>query len=127
MPFYYREIKFFGITIPLYFSNSDKPSADIYDNASYIKLNGKEIPVGINKKIAKSYTISTRNLSDRELNQMITGRLESKFKGDFADYEIVSKNISVQINSDNAVAHGTVVCLESIGEEVEIKVNEKSK
>ena len=123
----YREIKFFGITIPLYFSNSDKPSADIYDNASYIKLNGKEIPVGINKKTAKSYTISTRNLSDRELNQMITGRLESKFKGDFADYEILSKNISVQINSDNAVAHGTVVCLENIGEEVEIKVNEKSK
>ena len=123
----YREIKFFGITIPLYFSNSDKPSADIYDNASYIKLNGKEIPVGINKKTANSYTISTRNLSDRELNQMITGRLESKFKGDFADYEIVSKNISVQINSDNAVAHGTVVCLENIGEEVEIKVNEKSK
>ncbi len=123
----YREIKFFGVTIPLYFSNSDKPSADIYEDASYIKLNGKEILVGINKKTVKSYTISTRDLSDRELNQMINSRLESKFKSDFADYEIVSKNISVQINADNAVAHGTAVCLESIGEEVEIKIDEKGK
>ena len=123
----YCEIKFFGITIPLYLSSSDKPSADIYENASYIKLNGREIPVGINKKTVKSYTISTRNLSDKELNQMISSRLESKFKGDFADYEIVSKNISVQINADNAVARGTAVCLEDIGKEVEIKIDEKSK
>lgn len=122
----FTEIKFFGITLPLHLSNADKPSGDIIEKTDYLKLNGKTIPVGINKITLKNYTISTRELSDKELNQMLTARIESKLNGDFADYEIVSQKISCQINAENAVAKGTVVCLENIGKEIEVKINEKS-
>jgi hypothetical protein len=60
-------------------------------------------------------------LDDRELTALINEEVDKKLEKEFCDYEIVSKNIDIALNSDEGVAKGNVTCLENIGEEFIIK------
>ena len=114
----YKTFCFFGVKIPLYIGAVDKKNTDITDNADYIMLNGKTLPIGILTTTVKKYTVEETELNDNELMKLLNAETEMKIKNDFQSYEIVSKDIKVTLNSENGTAQGTVVCLEDIGEEV---------
>lgn len=114
----YKSICFFGINIPLYIGFIDKKDCDITSSTSYIKLNGKELPIGIIKTDVKKYIVNEITLDDKALLELTNKKIDRKIEDDFKECELVSKNISVSLNADNAAAKGTIVCLENIGEEI---------
>lgn len=114
----YKYLYFFGISVPLFISSC--ASGDVFQEVSYVALNGKSLPLGIIRKTVKTYTVKTDVLSDKELERLADSELEKKLKADFAECEIVSKKLERELNSDGITVKGTVICLENIGEEVKI-------
>lgn len=117
----YKTVNFFGLKIPLYIGSGKAPDCDVSESSEYLMLNGRQIPVGITTKTVKPYTVKKSVLSDSELTKLTQAEIEKKLKADFENCEIQSQSIDISLNSDEAVAKGTVICLEDIGEEVIIK------
>jgi similar to stage IV sporulation protein len=117
----YKTLNFFGLNIPLYIGSSYCMNSDSYVQSNYLVLNGCELPIGITTKTVKPYSVTSRVLDDRELTALINEEVDKKLEKEFCDYEIVSKNIDIALNSDEGVAKGNVTCLENIGEEFIIK------
>lgn len=122
-----KYICFFGLEIPLFIDfEKDKSNYDISTEYKYIKLNKKEIPVGIRVDSIKPYTKESRVLSDKELNRLVAVKTKEKLSSDYAGIDIVGRHINTSLEADKAVCSGYIECLENIGEEVEIKIS-KSK
>lgn len=121
----FRKISFFGAEIPLYIIPYEKENSEIERVCKNLSLNKNELPIGIITLKEKRFQIKTKTLSDSELEKLLKSELEKKLKEDFFDCEIKKKNISFSINADEAVARGELICLENIGEEVEIKIKNK--
>lgn len=121
----YKKINFFGLTIPLYIVPPAKQNCEITESVDYAKLNKKELPIGITTVIARSYMPQTEMLSDKELVKLTEQEIEKKLGEDFGSAEIIKKDIDISLESGEAVAKGTVTCLENIGKEVKIKINKK--
>ncbi len=119
----YKTINFFGINIPLYIGKKDYINSDIEIKSDNITAMGKKLPIGITTKTVKRYSVKTVVLNDKDLNKIIKKEITEKLNKDFTDCEIIKKDISISLNSDEAKAKGTVVCLENIG--VESKISEK--
>lgn len=120
----YKIINFFGLNIPLYIGSSNLPDSDTDQSTDYIRLNGKELPIGITTKTVRPYTVTKTALSDSELTKLTQAEIKKKLETDFGDYEIQKQSIDISLNADEAVAKGTVTCLEDIGEEVVMKEEE---
>lgn len=123
----YKIIHFFGLKIPLYIGSGKMQDSEMTESTDYVKLNGRELPIGITTRTVRPYTVTKTVLSDSELTKLTQAETEKKLKTDFADCEIQSQSIDISLNSDEAVAKGTVICLEDIGEEVMIKEEEKEE
>lgn len=121
----FKSIIFFGIKIPLYIGSSKIQDSDITEYASYIRLNDKRLPIGLTEKTVRPYEAVTVELNDKELTKLINQKIDEKLSEDFADCEITKKDIDISLNANNAVAKGKLICLEDIGEEVEIKIKKE--
>lgn len=114
----YRCLSFFGVKIPLYIGFVDRKNSDTQVDASYIKLNGRELPIGIITTNMKKYIVSEVTLDDKALMELMNSKIDEKIESDFKEYELVSKNITVSLNADSAKAMGSIICLEDIGQEI---------
>lgn len=114
----YKTLFFFGVKIPLYIGMIEKKDADITVNTDYLILNNKTLPIGMILTTAEKYIVEETVLDDNALMQLVNSEIDRKIKNEFREYEIVSKDIKVTLNAENAAAKGTVICLENIGEEV---------
>lgn len=120
-----KKLSFFGIEVPLNITPRKKQNSEITVEGSYVTLNSKELPIGIITVREKGYDIKSRLLSDNELNALVQKEIQKKLNEDFSDCEIIRKRIDITLGADEAVAKGEIICLENIGEEVEIKLKNK--
>ena len=121
----FKKLYFFGLEIPLYFIPYETKNSLLSSKIDYIKLNGCKLPIGIINVKEKRYTVSSRLLSDSELQSLIKKETEKKLSEDFSDCEIIKKDIKISLGADEAAAKGTIICLENIGEEAIIKIKNK--
>lgn len=120
----YKSLVFFGLEIPLYLGSSEIKDSDVSKDYQYLSLNGVRLPIGSVVKTVKPYVLKERELNDSELNALLESEIEKRLQEDFGAYEIVRQDITVSLNSDAAVAKGSVLCLENIGEEVRLTAQE---
>lgn len=118
----YKSICFFGIKIPLYIGKPATVKADTENEYSYIKLNGKQLPIGILTATVKNYEINEITLNDRELTQLAKEETDKCIKNQLSDGELIKDSTTVTLNEGNAVVAGNLIFLENIGEETEISV-----
>lgn len=118
----YKTINFFGLKIPLYIGKISKQNTDFEQKSVYVKLNKKELPIGITYDIAKPYVITTNVLSDKELNELAGREINKKIKTDFADAQIISKKADISLGSENAKVSVKLVCIEDIAQESKIDI-----
>lgn len=118
----YKTITFFGLKIPLFIGKISRQNTDIEQKNVYIKLNKRELPIGITYDIAKPYVITTDVLSDKELNSLANIEINKKIKTDFADVQIISKKTDMSLNSENAKVSVHLVCIEDIAQESKIAI-----
>lgn len=121
----YTELYFFGIRIFLHLPLGDLPNADVSENAKYIRLNKRNLPVGIIKKSVSYYDMCSRRLSDSELNKLMSEEIEKSLADTYKNDEILSKKINISLNANNATAKGTVITLQDIAQEVKMTVKKK--
>ena len=119
----FKKLCFFGLEIPLYIIPYETKNAELTENGDYLKLNSTELPIGIKTIKEKRYTPNSIMLSDNELSRLVKKETEKKLKEDFSEYEILKKNIDISLGADEATVKGSLICLENIGEEVKIKIN----
>lgn len=115
-----KELNFFGISVPLSLNLNKSQDFDTELKTKYLKLNNNDLPIGITTKKLKYYTEFERELNDKELNNLIQSEIENKIKNDYSDCEIISQNIDIKLNAQNAVASGNVVVIEDIAEEIKL-------
>lgn len=118
----YRSLYLFGIKIPLYIGSSDHINSDIEIVNKYIKLNSKELPIGIVEKNVKSFNVNTVNLNDKELNELVSLEMDKRISRELSDCEIISKDLDINLNTNDAKAECKMVCLEQIGKEYRINM-----
>lgn len=124
----YKTINFFGLKIPLYIGKASRQNTDFEEKNVYIKLNGRELPVGVTYNIAKPYEIGTDVLSDKELNKLVENEIENKIKTDYADVQVISKKSDISLGSESANANVNLICIEDIAQESKIDIKaEKNK
>ncbi len=116
----YKELYFFGIIIPLHLPIDYALQADVSKKSEYIRLNKRNLPIGINYKIYSYYDTCTKRLSDRELTKLMNEEIERSLSKKYADNEIIKREINVALNSDNSTAKGRIVTIQDIGEEVPV-------
>ena len=95
---------------------------DTENEYSYIKLNGRQLPIGILTATVKSYEINEITLNDRELTQLAKEETDKYIKNQLSDGELIKNSTTVTLNEGNAVVAGNLMYLENIGEETEISV-----
>ncbi len=118
-----KKLSFFGLDVPLGIHSKSKRNCEITTDNNYLKLNSNELPIGIVTVKERVYDINTRVLSDSELSKLVKSEIEKKLKEDFSQCEILKKNLDISLGADEAVVKGEIICLENIGEDVEIKIN----
>lgn len=123
----YKSIYFFGMNIPLYIGKSDTTFADVELDGDYISVNSKNLPVGIITRCVKYYTVDTVELSDKDLNALATDEIAKQIIREHGQCEIIKKKVDVILNPDDAIARASVTCIEDIGEEIVVNIDEKSK
>ena len=116
-----RSIYFFGLKIPLYVGRLPKQNADISRRKSLVKINAQSVPVGIITYDVCLYNIEEYSLTDSELNEKINSSLEQMLDDEYGADNILSRDISISLESDSARAVGSIKVLENIGEEVIIQ------
>lgn len=114
----YKAVSFFGMYLPLYFGRIDKLDCDVSTDVSYVMLNKNELPIGIIETHAKKYEVIENQLDDKALMELTNKKIDKKLEKEYANCQLISKDLSVSLNSDNAVVKGNVVLLENIGEEI---------
>ena len=121
----FKRLCFFGIEIPLYFLPYEAKNTELEAECSYLKLGGNELPIGIITIKERRYTVKSRLLSDSELQKLAENETKKKLEEEFSDCEIKKKNLKTAINADEAKISGELICLEDIGETVEIKIRKE--
>lgn len=121
----YKAITFFSIYFPLYFGKIQQINTEIQREAKYIKIKDNAIPIGIITTTAKPYTIYTKSLSDKELTDLTTKLVNQKLVATYKKENIISKDFSISLYSDNAVAKGKAQVIENIGKEVPLFKDKK--
>lgn len=119
-----KSLVFFGLNIPLSLPSNNNTNIDIETDNNYLVLNNQSLPIGIVTKTEKQFAVDVVVLSDKELNALIKDEIAKKIERDFCSYEILEQNIEITLNSQEARAEGTVVCIEDIGREVDMKIKE---
>lgn len=117
----FSSLYFFGVKIPLYIGSSSFTDSDVEYDASYAMLNGKELPIGIVTKTVRRFSVEVNELSDKDLNILITDEMKKQIAHEYADAQIISQDVDIELNSNNAKAVGTITTIEQIGEEVRLK------
>lgn len=110
----YKMLYFFGLKLGI---SGRKGCANTTDY-SYLRLNGKNLPIGIATTVSQKYVDSDYVLNDNELNELVNKELEERLKNDFSDAEIEKQNIKISLDFDSGNAVGTVVVLENIAEQI---------
>lgn len=123
----YKTVLFFGIKIPLYIGKINRQNTDFEQKTVYVKLNNKELPIGIAYDIAKPYVIATKVLNDRELNALAQDEISKKIKTDFPGVQILSKKSDIALDSENAKVSVKLVCIEDIAQESKIDIKAQKK
>jgi len=121
----FKKLCFFGLKMPLYFAPYEKKNSSLSVKGDYVRLNNNELPIGIITVKEKRYDIKYRILSDSELEKLTEQEINKKLGDEFSEYEIIKKSLNVSLNADEASVSGSVICLEDIGEEAIIKINNK--
>lgn len=114
-----KSIIFFGINLPLYLGKSAKQGCEIEEKCDYIKLNETNLPIGIKTKTLRFFTLENTELSDKELVKLMDLEIEKRLKSEYANAEILNKNIDIEIKDNSITAKGEIFAIENIAEEVE--------
>lgn len=120
----YKTLYLFGLEIPLYLEK-DEGTADESTEKEYLVLNAYRLPVGIITDKAKYYDSQTVLLSDGELEALARVELEKRKNEEIGDTELLSENITVQMNEDDCAITGEYSYITDIGEETEILFEEQ--
>ncbi|MBR3150264.1 MAG: sporulation protein YqfD [Eubacterium sp.] len=123
----YKALSFFGIKIPLYIGFKNLTSADVTTAYKYIKVNRRDIPLGIITTTARRYVREEKTLSDSELNALCKKELDKKISLDYSDYEIIKKKTDTDLGADAATVKCRITALKDIGEEVPLKFKKAKK
>lgn len=115
----YKKLYLFGLEIPLYLKK-DEGTADESTEKEYLVMNSYRLPVGIITDTAKYYNSQTILLSDGELETLARAELEKRKNGEFGELELISENVSVQMNEDDCNITGKYSYIKDIGVEAEI-------
>lgn len=115
----YKTLYLFGMEIPLYLKK-DAGTADESVEREYLVINSYRLPVGIITNKAKYYHSQTILLSDSELEALARSELEKRKKGEIGETELISENVSVQMNEDDCNITGKYSYIKDIGKETEI-------
>lgn len=115
----YKTLYFFGLEIPLYLKK-DEGTADESTEKEYLVMNSYRLPVGIITDTVKYYNSQTILLSDGELETLARAELEKRKNGELGETELISENISVQMNEDDCNITGKYSYIKDIGVEAEI-------
>lgn len=113
----YKTFLFFGLKIPLYIGKIPNKNVDIVENTTYLKINSNAVPIGVNKKEASVYEKYTKNLSDKQLYNLTNNQVKKEISSKYDEKAIISKNISISLTPNSAVAKGNITLVENIGEE----------
>lgn len=122
-PRQYKTLVFFGIKLPLHVGNSNQQNSLVETTENYLTISEKSLPIGVVTKTVTPYTVSETLLNDKELNALVQKEIDKKLTQEFSHCEILSKNVDISLNQHQAVAKIDMVCLENIGEIVNITKN----
>ena len=123
----YKTVLFFGLRLPLYLGVKNTSSADVSVSNEYLKINGNDIPIGVETVTVKRYVVEKRELSDRELTALCKKETDKKIQSDFSDCKVIKKQLDVSLESDKARAKGKIICLKNIGREVPVKIKRNAR
>ena len=121
----FRKISFYGAEIPLYLLPYEKENSELEISCDNLSLNSNVLPIGLLTIKERRFDIRTKTLSDAKLKKLTESEIEKKLKEEFSDCEIIKRKLDVSLNSDEATVKGELICLEDIGEVVEIKIKNK--
>lgn len=118
----YKYLYFFGIKIPLFIGTSNYINSDVDVVNDYLVLNGRELPIGIVRKDVQRFRVDTVELNDAQLNDLVRSEIDKRIARELSDYEIISNDMDISLNTNEAKASCKIVCLEDIGKEYKINM-----
>jgi len=113
-----RYLLFFGLEIPLSVRFEKSCDADISETYDYCRIGGNRVPIGVKTQTRLPYVVREKELTDAELEELLAQEVQNKLDSEFADCEILSKNIETALTAESATAKGSLLCIENIGKEV---------
>lgn len=122
---HFKSLYLFGLRIPLYIGSSSYINSDVEMKNEYLELNHRMLPIGIVTKNVKLFRVENVVLTDKELNELANAELDKRISKDFGDAEIISKDVNVSLNTNDAKIKCKLQCLEQIGREYKINVKNK--
>ncbi len=123
----YKTLLFFGLKIPLCLPAKGGQNTVSETDYNYIKINDNPIPAGVAITTVKRRQVATASLSDKELTELCSSEIDKKIKSNYADCEVLKKDLDINITADSAVVKGKVTALKNIGREVAVKIEKPKK
>lgn len=110
----YYSLYIFGLKIPLGFYKTESPHS-IFSYMKYLSFDGKKLPFGIIKTTVAEYENKTANDTNSVLNAVSS--YTDKSYSMFADSTVLSSVINVDISGEKVTLSGNYECLDFIGKE----------
>ncbi|MBR4859494.1 MAG: sporulation protein YqfD [Clostridia bacterium] len=112
-------IEFFGFEIPL-----GKTGEASYTEKTSLRINGVTLPLGFTKCLSVGKEKCTVNLESGQVKLLAALRFSETCAEEFRYLKVKSEKVSVNEKADGITVGGEFVCIENIGKEVPLEIEE---
>lgn len=117
-----RRLCLFSLEIPMYLTKNDFKSSDSETTESYLKIFGKQLPIGIKKEKLSETKIHTQTLTKDQLSERLMEKIYLYEKNFLKDKKILNRTITEE-NTEESLTYTVTYQLEGdIGVQREIFV-----
>ena len=117
-----RHLCLFSLEIPMYLTKNDFKSSDSETTESYLKIFGKQLPIGIKKEKLSETKIHTQTLTKDQLSERLMKKIYLYEKNFLKDKKILNRTI-IEENTEESLTYTVTYQLEGdIGVQREIFV-----
>lgn len=120
----YTSVCFFGLKIPLYLKK-EKGTCDEATEKSYLVYNDFRLPIGTETVNCSYYHVTSKTLTDDELEQLSRSELEKAKNEKLKNAQIISEDVQVEMENHVCRITGTYNSVKDIGAETEILLEEE--
>lgn len=119
-------ITFFNLKIPLGLLKPPEGQYELDEEDRDFKIGGTVLPISFHKREYKAYTAAQKKLTEEEIKQKAIDAMKEKIAADSFIQSVEQEAYHVEAGESGAVVTGTFVCIEEIGVQEAIEVENEA-